>query len=75
MREPGLLLGAHFSIAGGLHKALYTARDYGCTALQIFTKNASTWKERVLTHEDVAAFDRARRENRHHRHRVPPRPT
>ncbi len=54
-------MGAHFSIAGGLDKALYTARDYGCTALQIFTKNASTWKERILTDEDVAAFDLARR--------------
>ncbi|HKI50351.1 MAG TPA: deoxyribonuclease IV [Desulfobacteria bacterium] len=57
-----LLLGAHFSIAGGLHKALYTARDYGCTAVQIFTKNASTWKERVLTDQDIEAFDTARRE-------------
>ena len=57
-----LLLGAHFSIAGGLHKALYTARDYGCTALQIFTKNAATWKERILSDEDIRNFDAARRE-------------
>jgi len=61
-RERHSLLGAHFSIAGGLHKALYTARDYGCTAVQIFTKNASTWKERVLTDQEIEAFDRARRE-------------
>jgi deoxyribonuclease-4 len=58
----GLLLGAHFSIAGGLHKALYTARDYGCTAVQIFTKNASTWKERVLSDQDIENFDVARQE-------------
>ncbi len=57
-----LLLGAHFSIAGGLHKALYTARDYGCTAVQIFTKNASTWKERVLSDQDIENFGAARRE-------------
>jgi deoxyribonuclease IV len=56
------LLGAHFSIAGGLHKALYTARDYRCNAVQIFTKNASTWKERILTDQDMKAFDRARQE-------------
>lgn len=56
------LLGAHFSIAGGLHRALYTARDYGCTAVQIFTKNASTWKERTLTDQDIETFDRARQE-------------
>ena len=56
------LLGAHFSIAGGLHKALYRAREYGCTAVQIFTKNASTWKERTLTDQDIETFDRARQE-------------
>ena len=56
------LLGAHFSIAGGLHKALYTGEKYGCTAVQIFTKNASTWKERVLTDQDIEAFDLARQE-------------
>ena len=50
------LLGAHFSIAGGLHKALYTGKKYGCTAVQIFTKNASTWKERVLTDQDIGSF-------------------
>ena len=55
------LLGAHFSIAGGLHKALYTAADYQCTAVQIFTKNASTWKERALTDDDIHAFDQARK--------------
>ena len=58
----GPLLGAHFSIAGGIHKALYTARDYRCTAVQIFTKNASTWKERILSDQDMEAFDRARQE-------------
>ncbi len=56
------LLGAHFSIAGGLHKALHTARDYGCTAVQIFTKNASTWREKTLSNEDIEAFNRARQE-------------
>ena len=56
------LLGAHFSIAGGLHRALYAARDYGCTAVQIFTKNAGTWKERTLTDQDIETFDRARQE-------------
>lgn len=55
-----ILLGAHFSIAGGLHKALFTAHDYGCTALQIFTKNASTWKERTLTDQNIEQFNAAR---------------
>ena len=55
-------LGAHFSIAKGLANALYTAQSYGCTALQIFTKNASTWKERQLLPQDTESFDQARRE-------------
>ncbi|OQY48829.1 MAG: deoxyribonuclease IV [Desulfobacteraceae bacterium 4572_87] len=64
-QENGLdspILGAHFSIAGGIHKALYTAWGYRCTAVQIFTKNASTWKERILTDQDMESFDRVRQE-------------
>lgn len=56
------LLGAHCSIAGGLENALYTAHAYGCTALQMFTKNARTWAETPLTPEAGAAFERARSE-------------
>ena len=55
-----LLLGAHFSISKGLHNALYEADKYGCTALQIFTKNSSTWKERALTQEAIKRFDKVR---------------
>jgi len=55
-----ILLGAHFSIAGGLHKAVLTASEYGCTALQIFTKNATTWKERTLSHQEVERFNEVR---------------
>ena len=53
------LLGAHFSIAGGLEKALYSAADYGCTAAQLFTKNASTWKERELSEAETERFSAA----------------
>ncbi|MBU0986144.1 MAG: deoxyribonuclease IV [Proteobacteria bacterium] len=55
-----LLLGAHFSIAKGLHAALYEAQAYGCNALQIFTKNANSWKERSLTTNDIEQFELAR---------------
>ncbi len=54
-------LGAHFSIAKGLHQALLEAAAYGCDALQLFTKNASTWKERVLSADDIRLFDEARK--------------
>ena len=55
-----LLIGAHFSIAGGLHKALLTAQRYRCTAVQIFTKNATTWKERIITQEESDLFRKVR---------------
>jgi deoxyribonuclease-4 len=54
------LLGAHLSIAGGLENALYRAAALGCTALQIFTKNANTWKERNLKPAEIDRFDAAR---------------
>ena len=53
------LLGAHFSIAKGLHNAIYEAVSYGCNTLQLFTKNASTWKERLLTDEEIEPFNQA----------------
>lgn len=56
------LLGAHFSIAKGLHNALYKANALGCNTLQIFTKNASTWKERTLSQNDIDAFELAKKE-------------
>ena len=55
------LLGAHFSIAKGLHQALFDAKEYGCTAVQIFTKNSSTWKEKTLSSEHIRLFDEARK--------------
>lgn len=56
------LLGAHLSIAGGLENAIYRAAALDCTAVQIFTKNASTWKERSLKGEEIDRFDAARTE-------------
>lgn len=50
------LVGAHFSVSGGLHKALESAFEYGCTAMQIFTANARTWKPKKLTADDIDAF-------------------
>jgi deoxyribonuclease IV len=55
-----LLLGAHFSIAKGLHKAIIEADAYDCYTLQIFTKNASTWKEKILTEKQIQDFIKTR---------------
>jgi deoxyribonuclease-4 len=37
------LFGAHLSVAGGLYRAVETARQRGCQALQIFTANPQSW--------------------------------
>jgi len=58
-RKDPLLLGAHFSIAKGLHIALFEAQSYGCRALQLFTKNANTWRERTLADEEIVRFKAA----------------
>ena len=57
------LLGAHFSIARGLHNALYEAQALGCNALQIFTKNSThnTWKERTLSQDETDRFKKAKK--------------
>ncbi len=55
-KQPTLLLGAHFSIAKGLHQAILSADSYNCNTLQIFTKNAQTWKEKTLTEKEIKKF-------------------
>jgi deoxyribonuclease-4 len=57
-------LGAHMSIAGGLHLALERGRAVGCGAVQIFLKNQRQWAAKPLTTEDVGAFAAARRRTR-----------
>jgi deoxyribonuclease IV len=49
-------LGAHVSIAGGTSKAPPRAKAIGATAMQIFTKMASRWAERVCEDEECTAF-------------------
>lgn len=52
-------LGAHLSIAGGLHKAVERAEALGCEALQIFSKSSNQWAAKPLTQEDIRAFRKA----------------
>lgn len=53
------LLGAHFSIAKGLHHAVYSAKKLNCNTLQIFTKNSNSWKEKSPSQEEVNDFKKA----------------
>src|SRR3990172_12876065 len=51
-----MLLGAHMSIAGGVEKAIERGASLSCTAIQVFTKNASQWKGRPLRPEETGTF-------------------
>jgi deoxyribonuclease-4 len=53
---PADLLGAHTSIAGGTHLAPERARLIGATAMQVFTKMANRWAERVCFDDECRAF-------------------
>lgn len=55
-----MLLGVHVSIAGGFDKAVARGTALGCTAIQIFTKNASQWRGKVITAAEAEAFKIAR---------------
>ncbi|MBW6512961.1 MAG: deoxyribonuclease IV [Desulfuromonadaceae bacterium] len=52
-------LGAHMSISGGLHNAFAHAAAAGCSALQIFTKNANRWAGKAISDQDAAQFKAA----------------
>lgn len=52
-------LGAHVSIAGGLDRAIARGLEGGCTALQIFTRNANSWQTKPLTDTEARLFREA----------------
>ncbi|MBL0331488.1 MAG: deoxyribonuclease IV [Chlorobiota bacterium] len=52
-------LGAHTSIAGGLHLAIENSRIFNGTALQIFSKNNNQWQGKVITHEMIDLWNEA----------------
>jgi deoxyribonuclease IV len=54
-----MLLGAHVSIAGGTQNAPPYARALSATAMQIFTKMANRWAERVCLDDECRAFKEA----------------
>lgn len=49
-------LGAHMSISGGLHLSLERGKTVGCDVIQLFTKNSTQWKGRIITEEEAALF-------------------
>ncbi len=54
--DRSILLGAHMSIAGGIHTAVERGASIGCTTMQMFVKNNNQWRGKKLTDEDVATY-------------------
>lgn len=54
-----LLIGVHVSISGGIDKAVGRAAALGCTAMQIFTKNASQWRAKAIGADEARDFREA----------------
>jgi deoxyribonuclease-4 len=57
-----LLVGAHMSIAGGVHRALQRGKSVRCRTVQIFLKNSNQWKAKPLTDEDRILFQAAQKD-------------
>lgn len=57
-------LGAHVSTAGGVHRAPARGEAIGATAIQIFTKTPSQWREPTIPDAVAEAFDDALQRSR-----------
>lgn len=54
-----MYLGAHMSVAGGLHKAIARIQAVDGTALQIFSRNQRQWRAKPVSPEEATAFQEA----------------
>ena len=62
--DDATLLGAHVSVAGGTQHSPARAKAIGASAMQIFTKMATRWAERVCEDDECRAFRAALSETR-----------
>lgn len=54
-----LLIGAHTSAAGGVHKALLQGKELGATTIQLFTSNQKRWTGKAIDDEELARWEKA----------------
>lgn len=57
------LIGAHISVAGGLHSAYQRADAAGCESMQIFTRNQRQWLNEPLSFREIEEFYRASKDS------------
>lgn len=55
-RHSAVLVGAHVSTKGGVHNAPARGAAIGASAIQVFTKIPSQWREPVITSDVASAF-------------------
>src|SRR2546429_8581066 len=48
----------------GLHESLIIAKETGCDAVQIFSRNPRGWMAKPLTREAIALFRKTRRQTK-----------
>ena len=51
-----LLIGAHTSAQGGVHKAILEGHEIGATTVQLFTSNQKRWEGKAISEEEIALF-------------------
>jgi deoxyribonuclease-4 len=56
VQSAGPPLGSHISITGGVDKAVLTAQEVGCQALQIFVKSSNQWRAAPFREGEVERF-------------------
>lgn len=62
MEKNRLLIGAHTSAAGGVHKALLEGQEIGATTIQLFTANQKQWKGKPIPEKETERFLNAKKE-------------
>lgn len=53
-------IGFHAPIKGGLHESLMVAKETGCDAVQLFSRNPRGWMAKPLTGEAIDLFNKTR---------------
>lgn len=59
MNAKQLLIGAHTSAAGGVHRALLQGKEIGATTIQLFTSNQRQWHSKDIDPEEIKRWQAA----------------
>ena len=62
IRKPRI--GFHAPIKGGLHESLLIAKETGCDAVQIFSRNPRGWMAKPLTRSAIDLFRKTRKQTK-----------